>query len=308
MKAVRIHHFGGPEVLDLEDLPRPEPGPGEVLVRIRAAGVNPVDYKIREGRYPAVKAKQLPVILGRDMAGVVAALGEGASGLSVDDAVFAMLPQDRGGYAEWVAVPADLCAPKPERLNFIEAASVPLAALTAWQGLFTHGGLESGQRVLIHGASGGVGPYAVQFARIKGAEVYATASAHNRAFVEGLGAKRVIDYRRERFEDVVQDVDLVYDMIGDETQARSWRILKPGGTLVSTVQAPDPDQARKAGVTAARYTCQPDGAQLRKIGDLIEAGEVIVTIDRVFHLEAAAEAERRLQDEHVTGKVVLAVG
>jgi len=307
MKAVRIHEFGGVDVLKLEDLPKPDPAPGEVLIEVRAAGVNPVDYKIREGKYPAVTADKLPVTLGRDVAGLVAALDEGVTAFKVGDEIFAMLPQDRGGYAQWVTAPAEVCASKPATLDMVQAASVPLAALTAWQGLFTHGGLKEGQRVLIHGASGGVGPFAVQFAKVKGAEVFATASAANRAFVQGLGADRVIDYHAERFEDVVHDADLVYDLIGGETEDRSWQVLKPGGTLISTVHQPDAGKAAAAGVTAKRYTAQPDGGQLRQIASLIDDGRVRVFIDRVYPLDEAAEAERHLKDDHVVGKVVLKV-
>ncbi len=184
---------------------------------------------------------------------------------------------------------------------------MPLAALTAWQGLFDHGHLAAGQRVLIHGASGGVGPFAVQFAKVKGAEVCATVSAESRGFVQRLGADRVIDYKSERFEDIVHDADLVYDLIGGETEARSWQVLKRGGTLVSTVHQPDADRAAKAGVRAMRYTAQLNGEQLAEIAALIHSGKVRVTIDRVFPLDQAAEAERPLRDDHVVGKVVLAV-
>lgn len=305
MRAVRIHEFGGPDVLQLDEVPKPEPRPGEILIQVRAAGVNPVDYKIREGEYPPVQADKLPVTLGRDAAGVVAALGEGVGDFTVSDAVFLMVPQDRGGYAEWLAAPADICVAKPASLDFVQAASVPLAALTAWQGLFSHGELQAGQKVLIHGASGGVGPFAVQFAKVKGAQVFATASGANRAFVESLGADQVIDYETERFEDIVHDVDLVYDLIGGATEDRSWSVLKHGGTLISTVHEPDAQKAAAAGVRARRYTAQPDGGQLRQIAALIDAGRVRVTVDRVFPLDQAAEAERHLQDDHVTGKVVL---
>ncbi len=307
MKAVRIHEFGGIDVLRVEDISQPKPGEGEVLVFVHAASVNPVDYKIREGRYPAVKADQLPVVLGRDVAGVVTEVGAGGGRFKPGDEVFAMLPPDRGGYAEWVTLPADLCAAKPASLDFVQAASVPLAALTAWQGLFDHGHLEAGQRVLIHGASGGVGSFAVQFAKVRGAEVYATAAAENRPFVQGLGAGRVIDYKTERFEDVVHDADLVYDLIGGETEERSWQVLKRGGTLVSTVHQPDAERAAKADVRATRYTAQPSGDQLAEIAALIDQGKVRVTIDKVFPLDEAAEAERHLKDDHVVGKVVLSV-
>ena len=307
MKAVRIHEFGGADVMRLEELPRPEPGAGEVLIQVRAASLNPVDYKTREGKYPLVKADALPVTLGRDVAGVVAKLGPGVADMPVGDEVYALLPNDRGGFAEWVAAPASICAAKPTSLDMVQAASVPLAALTAWQGLFTYGGLENGQRVLIHGGSGGVGSFAVQFARDKGAEVYATASANNRAYVEGLGAARVIDYHGERFEDLVHGLDLVYDLIGGETEERSWQVLKRGGRLISTVQQPDAGRATEAGVTARRYTAEPNGGQLIEIARLIDAGQVKVRIDKVFPLERAVQAERRLQEDHVTGKIVLEV-
>ncbi|HEY1752604.1 MAG TPA: NADP-dependent oxidoreductase [Caulobacteraceae bacterium] len=307
MKAVRIHEFGGPDVLKLEELAKPAPDPGEVLIEVRAASVNPVDYKIREGRYPPVKADQLPVILGRDVAGVVMKTGGGVAGLAAGDDVFAMLPPDRGGYAEWVTAPASLCARKPVSLGMIQAASVPLAALTAWQALFTHGGLKAEQRMLVHGASGGVGSFAVQLARARGAQVYATASTDNLAYVESLGAARAIDYRRERFEDVVHDLDLVLDLVGGQVEARSWQVLRAGGRLISTVQQPDVSRAEQAGVTAARFTCQPDGAQLAEIARLIDEGQVSVRVDQVYMLEEAAEAERHLEDEHVTGKLVLEV-
>ena len=307
MKAVRIHEFGGADVLRVEDVPEPVLGEDEALILVRAASVNPVDYKIREGRYPAVKQGQLPIILGRDVSGVVTQVGASASGVRPGDEVFAMVPQDRGGYAEQVTAPARLCAPKPRSLDFVKAASVPLAALTAWQGLFDHGGLKAGQRVLIHGASGGVGSFAVQFAKVKGAEVFATASAESGDFVRRLGADQVIDYKAERFEDIVHDADLVYDLIGGETESRSWQVLKRGGMLVSTVHEPDADKAAAAGVRATRYTCQPDGEQLAEIGALIDAGKVRVTVEKVFPLDEAAAAERHLQDDHVVGKVVLAV-
>lgn len=305
MQAIRIHQFGGPEVLKLETLPDPRPTAGEVLVDIRASSVNPVDYKIRQGGYLA--EDQLPMTLGRDVAGVVAACGAGVTVFNPGDAVFALLPMDRGGYAERVTAPSEIFARKPERLDFIEAAGVPLAAMTAWQGLFDQGGLSAGQTVLIHGAGGGVGHLAVQFAKTKGAEVFATCSAEDLDFVRKLGADHVIDYKAQRFEDAAHDLDLVYDLIGGETQTRSFAVLKRGGRLVSTLTAPDPEACAAAGVRGAHYHAQPDAGELSEIAGMIDAGAVAVTVAKTFPLAQAAQAEAWLEHEHVQGKVVLTV-
>lgn len=303
MKAVRIHEFGGPETLRVEDLPRPRPAAGEVLVRVQAASVNPVDYKIRNGGY--LPEDQLPLTLGRDVAGTVDIAGEQAGDYRPGDAVYAMLPRDRGGYAEFVTVAAADCARKPERLDFIQAAAVPLAGLTAWQGLFDHGRLAAGHRVLIHGAAGGVGHFAVQFARARGATVIATCSAADRDFVVRLGAAEVIDYHKERFEERVAPVDLVYDLVAGETQDRSWAVLKEGGAMISTLQEPDKAKAAQKHARTAHYMAEPNGGQLAEIAGLIDRGEVTPTIASVFPLEAAAEAERKLEAGHVRGKIVL---
>jgi NADPH:quinone reductase-like Zn-dependent oxidoreductase len=304
MKAVRIHRFGGPEVIRLDEVPVPEPGPGEVLVRVRASSVNPVDYKIRNGGY--VPEDRLPYTLGRDVAGTVERRGSGVDVFAESDPIYAMLPFDRGGHEEFVAVRAEHCAPKPHPLEFVEAAAVPLAGLTAWQGLFDHGDLRAEQKVLIQGAAGGVGHLAVQFARARGAVVYATCSAPDRDFVRALGATEVIS-RDERFEDRVGDVDLVFDLVGGETQARSWAVLKPGGVLVSTVQEPDGAKAAERGARGLRYMAQPNGAQLAEIGRLIDEGRVTPVVARIYPLEQAAAAERELEHGHVRGKLVLEV-
>ena len=222
MKGIWIRAFGGPEVLSLEDTPSPEPTDGEVLVRILAASVNPVDYKIRQGGYPPVGDDKLPLILGRDVAGVVDRIGPGGDAFPVGDEVFAMLPLDRGGYAEFVAVRAEVCARQPEGADVVHAASAPLAGLTAWQGLFDHGGLQAGQTVLIHGAGGGVGHLAVQFARASGATVIATGRSEDHDLLKGLGAAEVIDYQSQSFETQVPEVDVVFDLVGGQTQERSW--------------------------------------------------------------------------------------
>jgi NADPH:quinone reductase-like Zn-dependent oxidoreductase len=304
MKAIRIHRFGGPEVLQLDEIDMPAADEGELLIRVAAASINPVDYKIRRGGYPRVKPEDLPVTLGRDVAGVVE---KGAGGFKQGDEVYAHLDWADGGYAQYA-----LCAPagaaaKPRTLDMITAAAVPLAATTAWQGLFDHGGLTAGQSVLIHGAAGGVGGFAVQFAKARGAHVIATASGDGVQTVRDYGADEVIDYRRQKFEDVAKDVDLVFDLIGGETQDRSFAVLKPGGALISTVQDPDKTRAAEKRLKTERYMATPNGGQLREIGDLIDAGKVKVSVAKTFPLAEAAAAHRFLEEEHPHGKVVLTV-
>ncbi len=306
MKAVRIHAFGGPEVLHVDDLETPAPAEGEVLLRVHAAGVNPVDCKTRSGAYPRVKSEKLPFTLGLDVAGVVERCGPEVEDLSEGDHVYAMLP-DGGGYAEYARIPAALCASKPAEADHVHAAAVPLAALTAWQGLFDEGNLQAGEHVLIHGAAGGVGHFAVQLAKARGATISATCSGKDAAFVRGLGADQVVDYRSERFEDRVHDVDLVLDLVAGETQDRSWAVLKRGGTLVSTLAPPSRERvAGKAG-RGLHYMARPNGRQLAAIGRLIDGGRVKPAVDSVFPLEAAAAAEQRLETDSVRGKVVLQV-
>ena len=305
MKAVRIHEFGGPETLKVEEVAKPEAKATEVLIRILGASINPVDYKIRKGGYLGEDA--LPLTLGRDVAGVVEAVGQGVDAFKAGDAVYAMLDRAHGGYAEYVAEPICNVAMKPETLDFIQAAAVPLAGLTAWQGLFDHGGLTEGQTVLIHGAAGGVGHFAVQFAAARGAKVIATCSGDDLDFVKQLGAAEVIDYHKERFEDRVRDVDLVYDLVAGETQDRSFAVIKEGGVLVSTLKEPDKARAAERRIRTARYMAAPNGAQLAEIGRLIDAGKVKPTIAGVFPLQQAAAAEEKLESAHVRGKLVLEV-
>lgn len=307
MKAVRIQAFGGPEVLRFESVPVPAAGAGELLIKVAAAGVNPVDYKIRNGKYPAVRQDKLPFVLGRDVSGTVVECGPSSGRFAKGDRVFAMPGIGRGGYAEYAVVKVSEAAPKPESLNILEAGAVPLAALTAWQGLFKHGNLKAGQRVLIHGGSGGVGHFAIQFAKAKAAHVTTTVSAANTDFVRRLGADEVIDYQAQRFEDVIEEVDLVFDLVGGETQERSWKVLKQGGVLVSTLTEPSLDQAAARGARAMRFTVTESGADLAAIGHLIDAGEVKPIITRTYQLKDAAAAERFLEQEHPAGKVVLSV-
>lgn len=305
MKAVRIHRFGGPEVLQIEELPVPRPAADEMLVRVHAASINPVDYKTREGHYPAVREDRLPMTLGRDISGVVEVVGSSVQGIRAGDAVYALLGNDRGAFAEYVAVKQGEAARKPRRLGHAEAASVPLAALTAWQGLIDHGGLKAGQRVLIHGGGGGVGHFAVQFAKAHGATVVTTVAAEDLDFARALGADRAIDYKAERFEEVARDIDLVFDLISGDTQARSWGVLKPGGILVSTLGQPSRQEAARHHVRAAGYMAHPSADQLAEIARLIDEGRVRPVVETTYPLSRATEAERRQQESHVHGKIVL---
>lgn len=308
MKAVRIRSFGGPEVLEFTDVEKPQPGDDEVLIKVRAASVNPVDYKIRSGAYPVVKQDQLPKVLGRDVAGEIERCGRAVRNFKEGDTVYAMLDGGPGGYAEYVAIRADLVAPKPGQLDYRAAAAVPLAGLTAWQGLFDHGHLQAGQRVLIHGGAGGVGHLAVQFAKAKGATVAATVGAQDVEFVRQLGADQVIDYTRQRFEDEVQGVDLVLDLIAGETQERSWAVLKDGGTMISSLARPSEAKARELHARAENFVAHPDRAELIEIGELIDAGRVHPHVSAVFELKDAAEAQAQLEHQHAQGKVVLQMG
>ncbi len=307
MQAVRIHRFGGPEVMAIEEIDRPTPAANEVLIKVFAASINPVDAKMREGKYPVVTEKDLPHMLGRDVSGEIAALGSDVASFLIGDDVFAFLSPEHGGYEEFVLARADEVAAKPQSLDAVGAAAVPLAGITAWQGLFDHGGLQSGQRVLIHGGAGGVGHFAIQFAKAKGAWVATTVSSSDKDFVTDLGADQVIDYKTEKFEEIVEPVDLVFDLIGGETQDRSFGVVKPEGALISTLQEPDKARAKKLNIRAGLYTAQPNGSQLQEIGALIDQGKVKVVVASTFELRQAAEAQSALGEKHIRGKLVLTV-
>lgn len=307
MSAIRMHEFGAENVLRLEQIERPMAGRNEVLVKVMAASVNPVDWKIRKGGYPSVTQDTLPIVPGRDLAGTIAELGMGVSHFAIGDRVFAFLDIEHGGYEEYVAVPATQLAKMPSSLDFEDAAAVPLAALTAWQGLFDHGGLQSGQRVLIHGGAGGVGHFAIQFAKARGAWVATTVSSTDIELAQHLGADQVIDYKSERFEDVVDPVDMVFDLVSGETRSRSFGILKNGGILVSTLGIPDREEAARRNVRVAGYMAKPNADQLDEIGGLIDQGKVKIVVQKIFPLEEAAEAQRTLEKDHVRGKIVLKV-
>lgn len=306
-KSVRVHAFGGPEVLRVEPVPIPQAKDDEVLVRVAAASLNPVDYKTREGEFPPVGEDALPAILGRDLAGTIEAVGTRAHYmLRKGDPVFAFIGFDRGGQSEYVVVKALELAAAPASIDLVHAAAVPLAGMTAWQGLFDHGGLQSEQRVLIHGGAGGVGHLAVQFAKAKGATVFATAGTDDLDYVRSIGADTAIDYKNQRFEDVATDIDLVLDLVGGETQTRSFAVLRDGGTLVSTLDVAEPDKGRDRNIRVPeRWLAQVNTKQLGEIAALIDAGKVKVEVAEVFPVEDAPSAYERLENGHVRGKIVL---
>ena len=309
MNAIQLDRFGGPDTLHLTRVDRPEPGPGEVEIRVVSAGVNPVDRKMREGSAPQfLDEAGLPAILGRDAAGEISAVGSGVETWKVGQRVFAMTSDHDGGYSEYVTVGADKVVAIPDCLDTITAGGVPLASLTAWQGLFRHGRLERRQRVLIHAGAGGVGHFAVQFARVTGAYVFATASGKDLDFVRGLGADVAIDYKNDRFEEAATGLDLVFDTIGGDTRERSWDLVKPGGRLITTLDPPDQAKAEAHRIFAARFTAESDGGDLTKIAALIQDGKVKPHLSRTFALEQAGDAQEQLQKGGLPGKIVLTVG
>jgi NADPH:quinone reductase-like Zn-dependent oxidoreductase len=308
MKAVRMHSYGGPEVLVYEEVPRPSPGTGEVLIRVHAAGINPVDWKIREGYLKQMREYTLPLIPGWDVSGVVEALGVGVIELEQGEEVFSRPDISRdGAYAEYIVVREAEVTPKPMSIGHVQAAAIPLAALTAWQSLFDAARLSRGQRVLIHAAAGGVGSFAVQLANWKGAHVIASASARNHDFLRQLGAAETIDYQTVRFEDVAKDVDVVYDTMGGDTQQRSWKVLKKGGILVSIVSPPSKELAAAHGVRAEYVFVQPNAQQLAEIARLVDFGKIKPVVETVLPLAEARQAQELNKKGHTRGKIVLKV-
>lgn len=308
MQAIEFAEYGPAEVLRLVELPRPQPAAGELRIRVEAAGVNPVDWKIRNGSLKHY-GQGVPAIPGFDVAGVVDALGEGVSGFKPGDEVFALLPQT-GAYAEYALAPVDAVARKPEQLSFAEAAAVPTAAVTAWRSLVEQGQLKAGQTVLIHGAPGGVGHYAVQIAHHLGARVIGTGSEANRAFVMGLGADVYVDYRSQRFEDFASEVDLVLDSVGGETLQRSYGVLRDGGVVVSIVQRLDPQDLapRRLIDGSTRNSAQNNAQRLQELARLVRVGALRSEIQASFPLAQAVAAHQRSETGHARGKLVLTMG
>lgn len=308
MRAITLHDFGSADALKMETVAKPVPGDGEVLVRIRAAGINPIDFKTRDGvgvnrrwdgEFP------FPVILGWDISGEV--VESRSPDVQPGDDIYAMarFPLIGGAYAEFATVPADQIAPKPASLSHAEAAAVPLAALTSWQAMFDTAELRAGQRVLVHAAAGGVGHLAVQIAKAKGAWVAGTASARNADFVRGLGVDQFIDYTKVDFTEAIDPVDMVFHTIDAEHRPKSWRVVKPGGWLVSITGPVTPEEAESHNGKGVMILVKPNAGQLHEIGRLIDDGAVKITLDAVYPLEKTGDAHRHVEGGHTRGKVVI---
>src|SRR6476659_9551881 len=306
MKAVVAHEYGAPDVLKIEQVQRPEPNDDEALVRVIASSVNPVDPLTLSGKYAKEFGTHLPLIAGYDIAGVVEKTGPSVTKLKAGDAVYGY-PTFGGGWAECVTVRQWEVAAKPKTLNFAEAAAVPMGALTAWQALVGTAQLQAGQTILVHGGSGGVGSFAVQIAKARGARVIATASTANQDLLKQLGADVPIDYTKTRFEDVAKDVDAVLDPVGKETLARSYGVVKKGGIVMSLVARPDPAELKKHGIRGAAISVHPDAEDLAEIARLIDSGKIKPVVTEVLPLSEAIAAQRQAETHHTRGKLVLRI-
>ncbi|MET0644161.1 MAG: NADP-dependent oxidoreductase [Candidatus Binatia bacterium] len=307
MKAVRVHKFGSPEVISIDDLPKPQPGRGEVVVRVKAAGIGPWDGLIRSGK--SVLPHPLPLTLGSDLSGEVDSVGAGVEHLKIGDEVFGVTNERfTGAYAEYAVARAAMLAPKPKRLNHTHAASVPVVAVTAWQMVFDFAQLSSGQAVLVHGGAGNVGGYAVQLAKRAGAVVIATASVENDSYVRRLGADGVIDYRVRRFEERVKEIDAVLDTVGGETLDRSYGVLKRGGIVVSSATQPSKEKAEHYGVRAVFFLVQVTTERLTMIGEMLDAGALQSEVGEVLWLDEARRGHEMLEGApHRRGKIVIKI-
>ncbi|MCO7177142.1 NADP-dependent oxidoreductase [Sporolactobacillus kofuensis] len=309
MKAIVINQYGGADQLHEADVPVPEPKEHQVVVKLAATSINPIDWKLREGYLKQLFDWEFPIILGWDVAGVIAKVGDNVSGWSEGDRVFARpATTPHGSYAEYAAVDDHLLVRIPDNISFDEAASIPLAGLTAWQVLFDYGKLQAGEKVLIHAGAGGVGSLAIQFAKAKGAYVYATASAKNLDFLKSLGADEVIDYQSQNFTEVLNGIDLVFDTMGGKVQQESFKVLKPGsGKLVSIVGEPDPQLAAQYNVKAQAIWLKENGRQLKEIADLLASGKVKAIVGTTFPFSenGLKQAHELSATGHARGKIVI---
>jgi NADPH:quinone reductase-like Zn-dependent oxidoreductase len=306
MKAIVAHEYGAPEVLKYEDAPRPDPKENELLVRVIACGVNPADPLVVGGRFAKEFGTHLPLIPGYDVAGVVEKTGAKVTKFKKGDAVYGYALFG-GGWAEFAVLAENEAARKPKSTTFTEAAAVPLAALTAWQALIDTAKLSAGQTILVHGGSGGVGSFAVQIAKAKGAKVIATASTANQDLLKQLGADVAIDYTKTKFEEVAKDVDAVFDTVGRDTLARSYAIVKKGGIVTTIVARPDLAQLEKHGIRGSSISSHPDGNELTEITKLIEAGKIKPVVGHVMPLTDAVKASQQAETHHTRGKIVLKI-
>jgi NADPH:quinone reductase-like Zn-dependent oxidoreductase len=307
MKAVRVHSFGPPETISLEDVSKPEPGGGEIVVQVKAAGVGPWDTLIRSGK--SVLPQRLPLTLGSDLSGVVHAIGPGVERFKIGDEVFGVTNESfTGAYAEYAVAKVTMLAPKPKTLNHTHAASVPVVAVTAWQMVFELARLAPGQSVLIHGGAGNVGGYLLQLAKRAGAMVITTAAAEDTSYVRSLGAFGVIDYRLRRFEEQMKDIDAVLDTVGGDTLDRCYGVLKRGGILVSSAAQPSQEKAQQHGVRALFFLVRVTTERLKKIAELIDAGELKTEVGEVLWLDEARQGHQMLEGApHRRGKIVIKV-
>lgn len=307
MKAVRIHQYGGRDVLRYEQAPMPVMNPDDVLVKVHAAAVNPVDWKVREGHLKGVLPVTLPLILGWDVAGEIVAVGEKVIGWQVGDAIYSRSDIGRdGSYAEYIAINANEIAAKPKSLSWQHAAAVPLAALTAWQSLYEIANIKAGERVLIHAGAGGVGMFAIQLAKLRGAHVTTTVSTRNIECVKRWGADEVIDHTQEDFS-LLRNIDVVYDTLGGEVQRRSWQVLKSGGRLISIVSTPDNALAERHQVTPLFCFVKPSSTQLMSLATLFDERKLQVEIEHTYTLAEISQAHEHSESGRTRGKVVVDV-
>src|SRR5436853_6025341 len=308
IKAIVVHEFGGPEVLKYEDVPKPEPKENEVLIRVIAAGMNPVDGMVSAGMFAKHSKNAFSKIPGYDVAGIVEKTGAKLEKYKPGDAVYAYIGlKEGGGYAEYAVATDKEVSPKPKSLTFEEAAAVPLAAETAWQALFDTAKLSAGQTVLIHGGSGGVGSFAIQIAKARGAKVFATASTPNQDLLKQLGADVAIDYTKTKFEDVAKDVDVVLDSVGKDTLARSYGVVKKGGFIATLVAEPDQTKLDKHGIRGAPISVKPNATELAEITKLIEEKKIRPIVSLVLPLTEAVKAQEQAATHHTRGKIVLKI-
>ncbi len=303
MQAVRIHDYGGPEVLIYEQAPRPQPKAGEVLIKLKASGVNPADWKMRGGAYKQFMPLQFPWTPGLEGAGVIEETGDGVTSFKPGQEVYGRMT---GSYAEYVSVPAADLQPKPSGLTFEQAAAVPVGALTAWGAVIEAANVQAGQRVLVQGAAGGVGGFGVQLAYWKGAHVIGTASAGNLDFVRSLGAESAIDYNADRFETVVHDLDVVFDTVGGDITERSWKVLRPDGVYVTVAGRLAPDAGKAQGVRAMNGA-RTSNEKLSQISELLVSKKIVAVVNKVFPLAEASQAQALSETRHGRGRIVLRI-